>query len=187
MEKSEQRTLARRLRAGLSLHERQRASLEICDQLKTIPAVAGAGVIFSYLAMPNEVDLSAFHAFAGEHGIIVAFPVTASDGTMEAYAPTEQTLWQRDGFGILAPAAQTARYIAPEEIDLILTPCVAFDEECHRLGQGGGYYDRYFARCPHARRLAVAFEIQRLDAIVCGRQDIPMHAVLTEKRQYGFL
>lgn len=187
MEKSEQRTLARRRRAGLSIQERQTASRTICEALKNLPAALGAEVIFSYLAMPNEVDLSAFHAFAAERGITVAFPVTAPDGTMEAYAPTEQTLWQRDRFGILAPVARSARRIAPEEIDLILTPCVAFDEECRRLGQGGGYYDRFFARCPSAGRLAVAFEVQRVPAVVCDSHDICLHAVLTEKRLYGLI
>lgn len=185
MEKSEQRKLARQRRAELSPLERQAASEAICERLKSIPAAAGAKTVFSYLAMPNEVDLSAFHEWAQSHGITVAFPVTSPDGTMEAYAPTAQTLWVRGNFGIREPAVKTARYLAPEDIDLILTPCVAFDEDCHRLGQGGGFYDRYFVRCPGVIRLAAAFEVQRLPAVACDSHDIPLHAVLTEKGLYG--
>ena len=187
MDKSEQRRIARQRRAELTPHERQTASEAICERLKSIPAVAGAETVFSYLAMLNEVDLSAFHTWAQAHGITVAFPVTSPDGTMEAYAPTAQTLWVRGGFGIREPAPKTARLVAPEDIDLILTPCVAFDEDCRRLGQGGGFYDRYFARCPGAIRLAAAFEVQRLPAVTCDSHDTPLHAVLTEKRLYGMI
>lgn len=187
MDKQEQRHIARKLRHDLSRQTRQRASIEICRRLEALPEVQSAKLIFSYLALPGEVDASSFHAWAMERGMTLAFPVTKEDGSMEAYAPMESSLWQKDQFGVLAPTAETSRHISPEDITLILAPCVAFDESLQRLGQGGGYFDRFFARCPNAIRIGLAFEVQKLPAIAIEDHDVPLHAVQTEERFYGIL
>ena len=184
MDKKEQRTLARAQRKAMGAPARALASAALCDRLRQLPQVRGEAVILSYQAMPMEVELRAFHAWAMAQGILLAFPVTGEAGTMEAYAPLPDTRWVRDSFGILMPAPETAQLIAPQALTLILTPCVAFDADCHRLGQGGGYYDRYFPRCPQALRLGIAFEAQRLPCIRCDPHDVPFHAVQTECTLY---
>lgn len=185
MDKQEQRHIARKLRQDLSRQTRQKHSIEICRRLQALPQVQKASVIFSYLALPGEVDASSFHAWAMEHGLTLAFPVTDENGGMEAYAPVETTHWQKDRFGVLAPSAETSRHVDPAEIDLIVAPCVAFDETCQRLGQGGGYFDRFFARCPNALRIGLAFEVQKLPAIAIEDHDVALHAVQTEVQLYG--
>ena len=185
MDKKEQRTLARAQRKAMGASARALASAALCGRLQQLPQVQGEAVILSYQAMPMEVTLQAFHAWAAARGIPVAFPVTGAAGAMEAYAPLPDTRWVRDGFGILTPVPETAQHIAPQALTLILTPCVAFDAGCHRLGQGGGYYDRYFPRCPQAMRLGIAFEAQRLPQLRCDPHDVPLHAVQTERTLYA--
>lgn len=187
MDKQEQRHIARKLRHDLSRQTRQRLSIEICRRLEALPQVQNAHVVFSYLALPGEVDASSFHAWAMERGLTLAFPVTHEDGSMEAYAPVETTHWQKDRFGVLAPSAESSRHIDPEEIDLIVAPCVSFDESLQRLGQGGGYFDRFFSRCPNALRIGLAFEVQKLPAIAVEDHDVPLHGVQTETKLYGEL
>lgn len=71
---------------------------------------------------------------------------------------------------------------APEVIpDIILTPLVAFDDALNRLGQGAGHYDRAFAAFPDARRIGIAWSVQRVDALVPDPWDVPLHAIVTER------
>ncbi len=184
MDKESQRRSAIWLRRNMDAAARVRASLEICRRLQALPEILNASVIFSYLAMPEEVELEEFHAWARARGIVLAFPVTGEGGEMEAYAPKLPCQWGRDRFGIRMPEVASSCHIAPEEISLVLAPCVAFDEKARRLGQGGGYYDRYFLRCPQAYRVGVAFEAQRLPEIVCTDLDVSLHTVVTQRRIY---
>ena len=180
MEKEALRLTAMQARDQLTDAEREEASAAICDRLWKMEAIRGAGTVFSYLAVRSEADLTALHRRLLAQGTALAFPVVGTDGGMEAYAPDARMLLERDRFGIPSPVISAARKLDPAEIDLILTPCVAFDGACRRLGHGGGYYDRYFQRCPAALRICAAFEAQRLPQIPTEPWDVPMHAVATE-------
>jgi 5-formyltetrahydrofolate cyclo-ligase len=50
----------------------------------------------------------------------------------------------------------------------------------NRLGQGGGYYDRAFARYPDALRIGLAWSVQEHDALPADPWDLPLHIILTE-------
>lgn len=187
MDKKSQRIAAKQARSAMGATAREAASAEICAKLQALPGIAEQRVIFSYMAMPEEVSLHGFHEWAISKGIALAFPVTQGGGVMEALSPDWPCQWERDRYGILIPPMKASRVILPEEIGLIIVPCVAFDEDCRRLGYGGGYYDRFFVRCPQALRVAVAFEAQKLPRISMEEYDVPMQAVLTEKAIYGAL
>ena len=64
---------------------------------------------------------------------------------------------------------------------MLLVPLLAFDRRGHRLGYGGGYYDRTMAALPGARTLGCAFAAQELDIVPAGPQDIPLDAIATER------
>lgn len=64
--------------------------------------------------------------------------------------------------------------------DVIFAPLLGFDREMNRLGQGGGYYDRAFARYPDALRIGLAWSVQEYDTLPADPWDLPLHAVLTE-------
>ena len=68
----------------------------------------------------------------------------------------------------------------PVAPDVIIAPLVGFDRAMNRLGQGGGYYDRAFARYPDALRVGLAWSAQELDAVPADPWDLPLHAILTE-------
>ena len=184
MDKQTQRARAIAARRAMPAEVRADASAALCRRLMERPELLGAKTVFSYLSMPEEADLSALHEWLLDRNCTVAFPVTQADGIMQAYAPDRPWRFEFGPFGIRAPIPAESELIPPEEIDLVLVPCVAFDSGCRRLGHGGGYYDRYLTRCPNAVRIGVAFETQRLPEIVCGGLDVPMHAFVTEQCVY---
>jgi 5-formyltetrahydrofolate cyclo-ligase len=66
-------------------------------------------------------------------------------------------------------------------VDLVITPGLAFDRRGHRLGYGGGHYDRYFARLQRsALRVGVGFSIQLVDELPTEPSDRPVDLVVTD-------
>ena len=68
----------------------------------------------------------------------------------------------------------------PATPDVIIAPLVGFDRAMNRLGQGGGYYDRVFARYPDALRVGLGWSVQEHDALPADPWDLPLHLMLTE-------
>lgn len=91
----------------------------------------------------------------------------------------------RNDFGIPEPHA--THLCAVHQLDVILMPLVAFDEGCNRLGMGAGFYDRALAERGKniPLRIGVAHELQKIAKVPTDPWDIPLHAVLTERRTYG--
>lgn len=105
------------------------------------------------------------------------------------YRPGERLRSNR--FGIPEPVRRGPQLIRPLCLDLMILPLVGFDARGHRLGMGGGFYDRTLAfrqRHPRRRRprlIGVAHECQRLDRIEPRSWDVRLDAILTESRLYN--
>jgi 5-formyltetrahydrofolate cyclo-ligase len=97
-------------------------------------------------------------------------------GTMIFRTWSKGDLLRRGLFGIEEPVADSPE-VAP---DLIVAPLVGFDRRMNRLGQGGGYYDRIFARYPAAVRVGLAWSVQELPSVPADPWDLPLHFILTE-------
>lgn len=74
--------------------------------------------------------------------------------------------------------------VAPETLDLIVVPGVAFDVELNRLGRGKGYYDRLLARTT-AIKVGICYDFQLLDSVPSEEYDIKMDIVITPDRLVG--
>lgn len=177
--KEKQRRDALQRRRALSPAQRAAASAAICRRLTELPEVRRAQVILSYAPLPDEADLTAWHGWLARQGKVLAFPAVEGSGVMHAIRSSGQ--WRTGAFGIREPVGEV---LPPASLDLILAPCVAFDAGCHRLGHGGGYYDRFLAACPQAVSIAAAFDIQRLDKVYAERYDYPVNMVVTESGVY---
>ena len=146
----------------------------ICEKL--LPYLKGKKTL-SYSPIGSEVDISLVNDL-----IPVAYPVIEEGAQMKAYIPVEGR-FTSNRLGIREPEVQSSEYIAPENLDVIIVPCVGFDENRKRLGHGGGYYDRYLKRSG-AFRIAVAFESQKLPQVITDGNDIDVDLVITEKNCY---
>lgn len=88
---------------------------------------------------------------------------------------------QPGSFKIPEPAVDVQKIIVPDDLDLVLTPLVAFDSCGNRLGFGGGYYDRTFAHTNHPLLIGVAFACQEVSQIEVCSHDVKLHGVVTEE------
>ena len=160
---------------------RKAASARICERLLALPQLQAAKTVLSYRALPDEADLSALHDALRARGVRLCFPVSLPGGVMEAREPRG---WVTGPYGIREPERAASLLVPPEALDLVLAPCVAFDEARNRLGHGAGYYDRYLPACAKATVIAAAFESQKLPAVVTDEHDRIMDAVVTEEKVY---
>lgn len=130
-----------------------------------------------YDAMEGEVDLSEFVNSAKVFEINVCKPFIVNDekGHME-FTSYDAQFSQLDKFSI-----DDFEVVAPEAIDLIVCPVVAFDNMLNRLGYGGGFYDRYLRRLPsYIPKIGVAFEVQKVNDVPIDKNDLKLDYFVTE-------
>ncbi len=183
MDKKQQRGLTIERRRALTQEERDEKSRAICDLLIKLikdPRYSGVRTIFSYRGTWDEVNVDAFNDWAERQGYRVAYPISLPKGIMKAAVPAEENAWHRAAYGILEPVMENSKILEPGDIDLVIVPCVAFDEYGNRCGHGAGYYDRFMEYMPPESLIMVAFEAQKMEALVTEETDIPVSTIVTE-------
>jgi 5-formyltetrahydrofolate cyclo-ligase len=73
--------------------------------------------------------------------------------------------------------------IAQDKTALVLMPGLAFDREGHRLGYGGGYYDKYFCNEPEHPMVALCYSFQMVDKLETEAFDIPVDLVICAEEE----
>ncbi len=122
-------------------------------------------IVYLYSSFGSEVSTKGLLTACFEQKKKVAFPKVLSKTEMEFYEVTDQNDFIPSGYqGILEP--KSGCNIAREP-GLMIVPGVAFDEENHRIGYGGGYYDRYFSThgSHHYYKMGLAYSFQVLPLI----------------------
>ncbi|MGL5045488.1 MAG: 5-formyltetrahydrofolate cyclo-ligase, partial [Plesiomonas sp.] len=109
-----------------------------------------------------------------------------------AYRPDTRMTLNR--YNIAEPRLDVRDLIPASALDLICTPLVAFDDRGHRLGMGGGFYDRTLAAFMPTKMavsppkvpqiIGLAHDCQRVNAVPQEAWDIPLPAILTPQQQW---
>ena len=138
-----------------------------------------ARVVLAYLATEREVDLDGLWS-AGDGPILAAPRADWDGGSMSCRVVDDlgEGLGVRR-HGVREPGAD-APEIGPDGLDVVLVPGVAFDEAGRRLGQGGGFYDRFLPRAPGAVLVGVCWSGCVVERVPAGPQDVGVHMLLTE-------
>jgi 5-formyltetrahydrofolate cyclo-ligase len=168
----------RKLRSSLDPKDRGRLVRRIEERLVAIPEFVTAGSVLLFYSFGSEVATGGLVDQARARGKRVLLPYVEAE-TLEAaeFVPGDELV--PTTYGAKEPAGRRA--IQPAEIDLVVTPGLAFDRRGRRLGYGGGFYDRYLGRLsPGATRVAIGFSFQVVDEVPAGPGDEPVHLVVTE-------
>lgn len=182
-QKSAQRKAGAAARLALSSAQRTAANAAICRRVAELDAFRQAQNILLYAAFGGEADLEPLARLAAAQNKRLAYPICTEDFQLLAAVPGTDG-WETGKYGIRTPILERAQLLAPEQLDLVLVPCTAFDAGCRRVGMGKGYYDRYLPRCIHAIKLGIAYEVQRVGCAAVDAHDQRLDAFVTEKGIY---
>jgi 5-formyltetrahydrofolate cyclo-ligase len=190
-EKARLRREIRAKRLALPATEVRAAAHRAVHRLWSLPILTRARTLALYLPTGGELDCTPFAAQAWRRGRAVFLPVIT--GATLRFAPFDADSELRPNrFGIPEPVTPVRGWRTARQLDVIIAPLVAFDTQGHRLGMGGGYYDRALAflmRRSCARRphfVALAFEMQKIVVLPAEEWDVRLDAVVTEATTYRF-
>ncbi|MDO6461767.1 5-formyltetrahydrofolate cyclo-ligase [Granulosicoccaceae sp. 1_MG-2023] len=158
-------------------------------RLKTFPPFKQARHLAAYQAVRNEASPAAILSLAQQLGKTTYLPLVR--GETLRFAPVgPDTRYISGKFGIPVPDVAEETLRSAGELDLIIMPMLAFDRLGHRIGMGGGFYDKTLAGSDVKRRtpflLGLAYSWQRVDTLPANPWDVPLHAALTESALYDF-
>lgn len=172
-------------RKQMSREEWREKSDRLCTHLQTSALFQQANTILAYFSIRNEPDLSPlFHL----EGYRWGFPrCVGKDMAWHHWSPNSDHSvdvlpLQTGAFGIQEPHPH-APMVNAEEVDLILVPAVACDRQGHRLGYGGGFYDRFLS-IPLWRQkptIGIVFSDHFLPTLPIDDWDRPLHSVCTDQ------
>ena len=154
-------------------------SLRIYRRLIDMPAYQLARCIACYVSIKNEVDTRTVIQKAIGGGKRVGVPVTRADRGMDFQAIAGLSDLRPVHYGLREPVPNPKMVLLPHTIDLILVPGIAFDRLGHRIGSGGGYYDRFLVRT-EAVRIGLSYGFQIIDRVPAEPHDVKMDLIITE-------
>lgn len=175
------------IRAEVKKHRREAVAEEIhrnseiiCDTFLKLSEYETAKVVFAYMDCKNEVGTKKVIEQCWKDGKVIAVPKVFGE-IMKYYAITSYNDLEDGYFGIREPKHEALQEIVCED-GLMILPGVAFDEARHRVGYGGGFYDRYLEAHPDMKKVAFAFEFQVFDKVPFEVFDRQPEKIITEKR-----
>ena len=151
------------------------ASQRLAELFVASEAYRQAKTIYGYLPYNQEVRTVPMLQHALADGKRVAVPKCYGDEMRFIYL--EDLSQVEKGYcGIPEPIADEP--IAEDETALVLMPGLAFDPQGHRMGYGGGFYDKFLEKEPNHPTIALCYEFQMLEHLETEAHDIPVDTVL---------
>lgn len=154
-------------------------SLAACQQFLSLPEYQEADVVYAYMDCKHEVETRDIIRAAWKAGKKVAVPKVQGERMQFYYIQSLEEDLEDGYFGIQEPKEI---HPAKETKALLMMPGVAFDEDRHRVGYGGGFYDRFLEEHPEMITVALAFEFQVKPEVPYEVFDIRPAKIVTEKR-----
>lgn len=174
------------LRNALLPVERAEKSLAIASHSTGALSFTKGAVISGFLPIRSEADIRPLMTLLADRGARLCLPAIIDKETIVFREQVSDAELVAGTFGTVAPGPDAAE-LDPE---IMLVPLAAFDGRGHRIGYGGGYYDRAIHRL-HEKGLnpllvGIAFDCQEVASVPEEPHDIRLDAVLTESGYRSF-
>ena len=175
MDKKELRRSIREQKRAMSEEEIVRRSEALAQLFYASKAYQNAKTIYGYLPYNQEVRTVPMLQRSLQDGKRVAVPKCYGDEMKFIYME-DISLVEKGYANIPEPIADEP--VADDPTALVLMPGLAFDAEGHRIGYGGGFYDKFLAAEPDHPTLALCYAFQMLPHLETEEHDIPVDYVL---------
>lgn len=175
---------ARHRRDTMPEPDRVSASGIIANRITRMPIFVRSRLIACYLSIGSEVDTSAIILRAWRMKKRIFVPDTRGGGKLSFREIRPDSEFASGPFGIPEPIGGSV--LAASLFDLVIVPVVAFDSDHHRIGMGGGYYDRTFSFLGQRKLflkpklVGIAFACQKVDKIAPNPWDIRLFRIITQ-------
>jgi len=181
------RNKLRASRVAIPAAERIAAATSVATHLESIPEFLTDENIAGYWAVSGELPLAAILGGLRARSQVYLLPVVGEDELLR-FAPWRPGIEiATNRFGIPEPACAPGELVAADALDVVLVPLLGFDRRGHRLGFGGGYYDRSFAFLNDQARpgrpllVGIGYAAQEIDAIEPQSWDVRLDYIATDR------
>ena len=170
-------------RRALPAAQRIAAADTLANQLLALPFLPDSGHVAGYWALDGAIALNSWQVRL-PRSLVYCLPVLHTDNSLRfaPWRPGEALVSNR--FGIPEPDVDPAEALPAQALSLVVMPLVGFDARGHRLGMGGGWYDRSFAfrnaAVPPPWLVGVGFDAQRVPHLYQEAWDVIPDALCTE-------
>lgn len=175
MDKKALRAYIRQLKKEISAEQILAASKKLTEQFLAHPLYQKTKTVYGYLPYNQEVRTWALLEQALKDGKQVAVPKVYGE-EMRFILISDLSRVAPGYAGIPEPVDDGP--VANDPEGLVLMPGMVFDKDGHRIGYGGGFYDRFLAQEPQHPTIALCYEFQLLERIPTEEFDIPVDCVL---------
>ena len=177
-EKKALRTFIRKKERTLDPAYKAESSAAICRHLIDYPAYRDAKVVMALVGTEHEIDTTALLLDAIAQGKTLCVPRCKEEHLMDLCVISSMDDLEPGAYGILEPK-KNCPTVTAEQIDFAVIPCLSFDRKGGRLGQGGGYYDRFLSalRC---ESVLICREQLTVEHVPCEVHDLKCTRLATE-------
>ena len=165
------------LRRALSEAEQDAAAQAVLGCLKALDVYTQARCVMAYAAARGELSLTPVLQELLDRGCVLALPRCEAPGVMTARRVESLDQLITGAYGLAEPSP-ACDILDPASLDLILVPGTAFDRAGGRVGQGGGYYDRFLPRA-RALRVGICHSFALQSSVPMSAHDQRMDMIIT--------
>lgn len=170
-------------RNAISQTDKIQWSQLLTETLTQLDAIKNAHVVASFVSFRSEISTLEINQWLLNQNKTLLLPkVDSATNTLKFYEVYSLNTLKKGAFGILEPDEILCKAVPIENIEVILTPGLAFDQEGYRLGYGGGFYDKVFSATEsRTKRIGIGFSCQSVQLLPHERFDLPVHYFVSEK------